>query len=80
MGWLPFMDAGGDKFVVDLDPDDIGKHGQVISCSNYGRFDPSVVATSLRDFLHKLSEQLIEREFSLDTGGHIWLNESFGDN
>jgi cell wall assembly regulator SMI1 len=37
-GWMPFLDADGDKVVIDLDPGPEGKLGQVFEWSNSGSF------------------------------------------
>jgi cell wall assembly regulator SMI1 len=72
-GWVPFMDADGDKLVLDLDPGPKGKVGQVFEWSNSGGFAPRVLADSFGEWLAAVAAALAKRRFRLDEYGGIWL-------
>jgi cell wall assembly regulator SMI1 len=72
-GWVPFMDADGDKLVLDLDPAPGGHAGQVFHWSSTGSFYLRVLAPSFGDWLAGLAETLSKRRFALDEYGGIWL-------
>lgn len=74
-GWVPFMDADGDKIFIDLDPGTKGKIGQVVKWSNSGSFAPKVLADSFGEWLHRVAAALSQREFRLDESGSIWLTD-----
>lgn len=74
-GWVPFMDADGDKVFIDLDPGTKGKVGQVVKWSNSGSFAPKVLADSFGEWLHRVATVLSQREFRLDESGSIWLTD-----
>jgi molybdopterin molybdotransferase len=73
-GWAPFMDADGDKLIIDLDPGDEGKVGQIFKWSNNGGFPMTVLADSFGEWLAAVAEKLSKRRFRLDESGSIWLN------
>jgi molybdopterin molybdotransferase len=73
-GWIPFMDADGDKLIIDLDPGDKGKLGQVFKWSNSGSFPMTVLADSFGEWLAAVAEELSKRRFHLDEFGGICLN------
>lgn len=72
-GWVPFMDADGDKLVIDLDPGKKGKIGQVFKWSNSGSFPTSLLADSFGEWLADVAERFAKRQFRLDEAGAIWL-------
>jgi molybdopterin molybdotransferase len=72
-GWVPVMDADGDKLVLDLDPAPGGSVGQVFTWSNAGRLPLQVLAPSFGEWLAELAETLNGRRFNLDEFGGIWL-------
>jgi cell wall assembly regulator SMI1 len=72
-GWVPFMDADGDKLVLDLDPGARSKVGQVFKWSNSGSFAPRVLADSFGVWLAAVAAALSRRQFRLDKYGGIWL-------
>jgi len=72
-GWVPIMDADGDKLVLDLDPAPGGTVGQVFKWSNTGSAPPRVLAVSFGAWLAELAEALGKRRFGLDERGGIWL-------
>jgi cell wall assembly regulator SMI1 len=72
-GWVPFMDADGDKLVIDLDPGPEGKVGQVFEWYNYGGSPMEVLADSFSDWLADLAMRFSKRQFRLSERGHIWL-------
>ena len=74
-GWIPFMDADGDKLVLDLDPGPKGKYGQIVKWSNTGSYPMQVLANSFGEWLSAIAEKFTRREFRLDESGHIWLDE-----
>jgi molybdopterin molybdotransferase len=74
-GWIPFMDADGDKLVIDLDPGHNGKVGQVFKWSNSGSFPMTVLADSFGEWLAATAEKLSKRQFRLDKFGGIWLSD-----
>jgi cell wall assembly regulator SMI1 len=72
-GWVPFMDADGDKLVLDLDPAPGGAYGQVFEWSSTGSTRNCVLASSFGGWLAGLAEALSKRRFGLDEFGGIWL-------
>jgi cell wall assembly regulator SMI1 len=72
-GWVPFMDADGDKLVLDLDPAAGGSVGQVFEWSNTGSTRLRLLAGSFGEWLAGLAEVLDKRRFGLDEYGGIWL-------
>jgi len=72
-GWLPVMDADGDKLVLDLDPAPGGSVGQVFEWSNTGSTRLRVLAPTFAEWLAGLAEALSKRRFGLDEFGGIWL-------
>jgi cell wall assembly regulator SMI1 len=72
-GWVPFMDADGDKLVLDLDPAPGGTYGQVFKWSNTGSTFNRLLATSFGEWLAGLAEALSKRRFGLDEFGGFWL-------
>jgi len=73
-GWVPFMDADGDRLVVDLDPGPNGKVGQVFKWSNSGSFPMTIQADSFGAWLAATAEKLSKRRFRLDEFGSIWFD------
>lgn len=74
VGWVPFMDADGDKVVIDLDPGPKGKVGQVFEWSNSGSFPMRLLADSFGDWLSGIAERFSKRQLRLDEFGGIWLD------
>ena len=74
VGWVPFMDADGDKVVIDLDPGPNGKPGQVFEWSNSGSFPLRLLADSFGDWLSGVAERFSKRQFRLEEIGGIWLD------
>lgn len=74
-GWVPILDADGDKLVVDLDPAPGGKVGQVFEWSNTGSFPMRLMAPSFEAWLADLAQRLSRRGFRLDEGGSIWIDD-----
>ncbi len=74
LGWLPFMDADGDKLVLDLDPAPSGSVGQVFAWSNTGSSPIRVLAPSFGEWLAGLAESLDKRKFALNEQGSISLD------
>jgi cell wall assembly regulator SMI1 len=74
-GWVPIMDADGDKLVPDLDPAPRGTTGQVFEWSNTGSTPLKVLAPSFGEWLAGLAEALGKRRFGLDEYGGIWLGK-----
>jgi molybdopterin molybdotransferase len=72
-GWVPVMDADGDKLVLDLDPAPGGSVGQVFQWYNNGSTRLRVLAPSFEAWLAGLAEALGKRQFGLDEFGGIWL-------
>jgi molybdopterin molybdotransferase len=72
-GWVPVMDADGDKLVLDLDPAPGGSVGQVFQWYNNGSTRLEVLAPTFGEWLAKLAEALSKRRFGLDEFGGIWL-------
>jgi cell wall assembly regulator SMI1 len=72
-GWVPFMDADGDKLILDLDPAPGGTYGQVFEWSSTGSTFNRVLASSFGVWLAGLAEALSKRRFGLDEFGGIWL-------
>jgi cell wall assembly regulator SMI1 len=72
-GWVPIMDADGDKLILDLDPAPAGSVGQVFEWSNTGSTWLRVLAPSFGEWLAGLAETLSKRHFGLDEFGGIWL-------
>jgi cell wall assembly regulator SMI1 len=72
-GWVPFMDADGDKLVLDLDPAPGGTYGQVFEWSSTGSTCNRVVAPSFGAWLAGLADTLVKRRIELDEYGGIWL-------
>jgi cell wall assembly regulator SMI1 len=72
-GWVPFMDADGDKLVLDLDPAPGGTYGQVFKWSSTGSTRNRVLASSFGEWLAGLADTLVKRRFGLDEYGGIWL-------
>jgi cell wall assembly regulator SMI1 len=72
-GWVPIMDADGDKLVLDLDPAPGGTVGQVFEWSSTGSTPLHVLAPTFGGWLAGLAEVLSERRFGLDEFGGIWL-------
>ena len=75
VGWVPFMDADGDKVVLDLDPGLKGKIGQVFEWSNSGSFPMRLLADSFGEWLSGIAERFSRRQFRLDEFGRIWLDK-----
>jgi cell wall assembly regulator SMI1 len=73
-GWVPFMDADGDKVILDLDPGPTGKVGQIFEWSNSGSFPMRLLADSFDEWLSGLAHRLSRRTHRLDAGG-IWLDD-----
>ena len=73
-GWIPFLDADGDKIVMDLDPSPDGTIGQIFEWSNSGSFPMRLLANSYREWLSALAERLSKRQFRLDEYGSIWFD------
>jgi molybdopterin molybdotransferase len=78
-GWVPVMDADGDKLVLDLDPAPGGSAGQVFAWFNMGSSPPRVLARSFGEWLAGLAETLGKRRFRLDEFGGIWLGSEARD-
>src|SRR5262245_19195654 len=74
-GWLPIMDADGDKLVIDLDPAPGGTAGQIFEWSNSGSIPLRVRAPSFGAWFAKLAVDFRDRRFRLDEHGAIWLDE-----
>jgi len=74
VGWVPFMDADGDKVVIDLDPGPKGKVGQVFEWSNSGSFPMRLLADSFDEWLSGIAERFSKCYFRLDEFGGIWLD------
>src|SRR4051812_4799985 len=72
-GWVPFLDADGDKLVLDLDPAPGGSAGQVFQWYGNGATRMRVLAPSFGGWLASLAEALSKRWFGLDELGGIWL-------
>jgi cell wall assembly regulator SMI1 len=72
-GWVPFMDADGDKLVLDLDPAPGGTYGQVFEWSSTGSTYNRVLASSFDEWLAGLAEAFGKRRFGLDEFGGFWL-------
>jgi cell wall assembly regulator SMI1 len=72
-GWVPIMDADGDKLVLDLDPAPDGSVGQVFAWSCTGSVRLEVLAPTFGEWLAGLAEALAKRRFGLDEFGGIWL-------
>ena len=72
-GWVPIMDADGDKLVLDLDPAPCGTAGQVFEWSNTRSTRLRVLAPSFGEWLAGLAEAFGKRRFRLDQHGGIWL-------
>lgn len=72
-GWLPFMDADGDKVLLDLDPGVTGTIGQVVKWSNSGSFPTKVLADSFDQWLAHLADKLSKRQFEIEYGG-VWFS------
>jgi cell wall assembly regulator SMI1 len=77
-GWVPIMDADGDKLVLDLDPAPGGSLGQVFDWSNNGSTPQRVLAPSFGAWLAGLAEELGKRRFRLNEFGGIWLGAEGG--
>jgi cell wall assembly regulator SMI1 len=78
-GWIPFMDAGDEMLVIDMDPGPAGKVGQVVVWSNSGSFPLRVLAGSFREWLAGVAAAFSKRNFRLDEFGGIWLdNDQLG--
>jgi cell wall assembly regulator SMI1 len=73
-GWVPFLDADGDKVVLDLDPGPKGKRGQVFEWSNSGSFPMRLLADSFSDWLSGIAERFSKRQFRLNEFGAIWMD------
>jgi cell wall assembly regulator SMI1 len=78
-GWLPIMDADGDKLILDLDPAPGSTAGQVFEWSNTGSMPLRVLAPSFGEWLAGLAEMLGKRRFRLDEFGSIWLESESGE-
>jgi molybdopterin molybdotransferase len=78
-GWLPIMDADGDKLILDLDPAPGGTAGQVFKWSNAGSMRLRVLAPSFAEWLAGLAEMLGKRRFRLDEFGSIRLESESGE-
>jgi cell wall assembly regulator SMI1 len=72
-GWVPILDADGNKFVLDLDPARGGKLGQVFTWSNSGSTEQRILADSFGGWLADFAETLEKRRFRLSEYGGIWL-------
>jgi len=73
-GWVPFVDADGDKLVLDLDPAPGGSVGQVFQRYANGATRMRVLAPKFGEWLSGLAEALSKRRFGLDEFGGIWLD------
>jgi molybdopterin molybdotransferase len=73
-GWIPIMDADGNKLVLDLDPAPGGTCGQVFQWYNTGSTPHRVLAPSFGQWLAELAEAFGKRRFRLDEFGRIWLS------
>lgn len=78
VGWVPIMDADGDKVVIDLDPGPKGKVGQVFEWSNSGSVPTRLLADSFGEWLSRIADKFAKRQFRLDERGSIWLDEQHG--
>jgi cell wall assembly regulator SMI1 len=76
-GWIPFMDADGDKLVIDLDPGPKGTVGQILYFSN-SEGAKRVIAPSFETWLSRLADILSSRDFKLDEDGGIETGLSKG--
>jgi cell wall assembly regulator SMI1 len=74
-GWVPIMDADGDKIILDLDPGPEGIVGQVFRWSNCGSSPDRIVADSFRKLWCAIATAFANREFRLGAFGGIWLDE-----
>ena len=72
VGWIPFTDADGSGYCLDLDPPSSGVSGQVFYFYHDGSQPRSVVAKDYRDWLSKLARNLQRGKFELDDGD-IWI-------
>lgn len=72
-GWVPIMDADGDKLILDLDPAPGGTVGQVFEWSNSGSRPLRVLAPSFEEWLGGIAEALDKGRFRLDEHNQIWL-------
>jgi cell wall assembly regulator SMI1 len=72
-GWVPIMDADGDKIVLDLDPGPGGTVGQVFEWSNSGSFAMRLLADSYGEWLSGIAGRLSRREFRRDDDGGLWM-------
>lgn len=72
-GWVPVLDADGNKLVLDLDPAPGGIVGQIFAWSNTGSTKNCLLAPSYTEWLTGLAETLEKRRFRLDQFGSIWL-------
>jgi cell wall assembly regulator SMI1 len=75
VGWVPFTDADGEKFVLDLDPGPDGRFGQVIQFKNVGGEPRRVLADSYGEWLSIVASTFEKREFRLDERGSIWIQD-----
>lgn len=73
-GWIPILDADGDKIVIDLDPGPGGKSGQILEWSNSGNFATRLLADSFGDWWSDIADRFSQRQFRLDVSGEIWLD------
>ena len=71
-GWIPFTDADGSGYCVDLDPASSGVRGQVFYFHHDGGQPRSVVAKDYGGWLSNLASKLRRGKFELDDG-EIWL-------
>jgi cell wall assembly regulator SMI1 len=71
--WVPFIDADGNKLVLDLDPAPGGSAVQVFQWYGNGATRMWVLAPSFGEWLAGLAEALSKRWFGLDEFGGIWL-------
>lgn len=76
-GWVPILDADGDKLILDLDPAPRGVVGQVFAWSNTGSTPNRVLASSFGEWLGELAEVFRKRRFKLDEFGGIWFRQQF---
>ena len=72
-GWVPILDADGDKLVLDLDPAPSGSVGQVFAWPNAGGSPLRMLAPTFGEWLAGLADVLSRRQFRLDEFGAIWL-------
>ena len=72
-GWIPFTDADGSGYCVDLDPASSGTLGQIFYFYHNGGQPRTIVAKNYRDWLSKFARTLQRGNFELDDGD-IWID------